>query len=46
MLYLNLGRVYLQSGERDRARAVIIEWLERKPDNENARRALREVDSR
>jgi tetratricopeptide (TPR) repeat protein len=46
MLYLNLGRVYLQSGERDKARGVIMEWLERKPGDENARRALREVDSR
>jgi Tfp pilus assembly protein PilF len=46
MLYLNLGRVYIQAGEREKARAVILEWLERKPGNENARRALREVDSR
>jgi thioredoxin-like negative regulator of GroEL len=46
MLYLNLGRVYTQAGEREKARAVILEWLERKPGNENARRALREVDSR
>ena len=46
MLYLNLGRVYIQAGEREKARGVIMEWLERKPGNENARRALREVDSR
>jgi tetratricopeptide (TPR) repeat protein len=46
MLYLNLGRVYIQQGDREKARGVILEWLDRKPGNENARRALREVDSR
>jgi hypothetical protein len=46
MLYLNLGRVYLQAGDRDKARGVIMEWLERKPGDENAQRALREIDSR
>jgi tetratricopeptide (TPR) repeat protein len=46
MLYLNLGRVYIQTGERDKARAVILEWLERKPGSEKAQRALREVDTR
>lgn len=28
MLYLNLGRVYMQTGDRDKARGVIMEWLE------------------
>jgi Flp pilus assembly protein TadD len=46
MLYLNLGRVYIQSGDRDKAREVIMEWLDRKPGNKSAERALREVDSR
>jgi tetratricopeptide (TPR) repeat protein len=46
MLYLNLGRVYMQAGDRDKARGVIMEWLERKPGNETAQRALREVDAR
>jgi tetratricopeptide (TPR) repeat protein len=46
MLYLNLGRIYLQAGERDKARGVIMEWLERKPGDEKAQRALREVESR
>jgi len=46
ILYLNLGRVYIQSGERDKARQVMMEWLDRKPGNENAERALREIDSR
>lgn len=46
ILYLNLGRYYLQAGERDKARQVILEWLDRKPGNPNAERALREVDSR
>ncbi len=46
MLYLNLARVYIQSGERDKARQVVMEWLDRKPGNKNAERALREVDSR
>jgi tetratricopeptide (TPR) repeat protein len=45
-LYLNLGRLYVQAGERDKARGVIMEWLERKPGYEKAQRALREVDSR
>ncbi len=46
MLYLNLGRVYVQAGERDKARGVIMEWLDRKPGNEKALRALQELDSR
>jgi len=46
MLYLNLGRVYIQTGERDKARQVIMEWLDRKPGNQTAERALREIDSR
>jgi tetratricopeptide (TPR) repeat protein len=46
MLYLNLARIYLQGGERDKARGVVMEWLDRKPDDEAARRALREIDSR
>ena len=46
MLYLNLGRVYIQAGERDKARQVIMEWLDRKPGNKSAQRALQEVDSR
>jgi tetratricopeptide (TPR) repeat protein len=46
MLYLNLGRVYIQAGERDKARGVIMEWLDHKPGDEKALRALRELDSR
>ena len=46
MLYLNLGRLYMQSGERDKARGVIMDWLDKKPGNEKAQRALRELDSR
>jgi tetratricopeptide (TPR) repeat protein len=46
MLYLNLARVHIQAGDRDKARAVIMEWLDRKPGDPKAQRALREVDSR
>jgi Flp pilus assembly protein TadD len=46
MLYLNLGRVYIQNGERDKARALMTEWLDRNPNNQAAQRAMRELDSR
>ncbi len=42
-LYLNLGRVYIQLGQRDRARAVMERLLERKPDSRVARRAIEEL---
>jgi tetratricopeptide (TPR) repeat protein len=42
-LYLNLGRIYVQMGERDRARNVMQRLLEKKPDSSVARRALEEL---
>jgi Flp pilus assembly protein TadD len=46
MLYLNLGRIYVQNGERDKARALMTEWLDRSPNNQAALRAMKELDSR
>jgi Flp pilus assembly protein TadD len=42
-LYLNLGRVYLRQGERDKAKFLMERWLERKPGSAAARRALEEL---
>jgi tetratricopeptide (TPR) repeat protein len=42
-LYLNLGRVYLRQGEREKAKLLMERWLERKPGNAAARRALEEL---
>jgi Tfp pilus assembly protein PilF len=42
-LYLNLGRVYLRLGRRDRTKALMEQWLERKPGNAAAIRALEEL---
>ena len=46
ILYLNLGRTYIQSGKLDRAREVMQQLLDRKPDNEIAKRALRDLAGR
>jgi Flp pilus assembly protein TadD len=42
-LYLNLGRIHIQMGERERARNVMQRLLERKPGSQLARRALEEL---
>jgi Flp pilus assembly protein TadD len=42
-LYLNLGRAYLRQGKREKAKSLIERWLERKPGNAAARRALEEL---
>lgn len=42
-LYLNLGRVYVQTGQRERARGVMERLLEVKPESRIARRALEEL---
>ncbi len=39
-LYLNLARIYVTMGERDKARAVLDELMERKPGNATATKAL------
>jgi tetratricopeptide (TPR) repeat protein len=46
ILYLNLGRTYVQAGNMDRARQVMQQLLDRKPDSITARRALTELNSR
>lgn len=46
ILYLNLGRAYIQAGKLDRARELMQLLLDRKPDSEIAKRALREMAGR
>ncbi|MGP8019382.1 MAG: tetratricopeptide repeat protein, partial [Limisphaerales bacterium] len=46
ILYLNLGRIYAQSGQFDKARGLMQSLLDRKPDSELARKALRELQGR
>jgi tetratricopeptide (TPR) repeat protein len=45
-LYLNLARTYLKSGEREKAREVIGQWLERKPGNQTALTARRALEAK
>ena len=45
-LYLNLGRIYVTMDERDKARAVLNQLLERKPGNPIATKALAELEGR
>ena len=46
MIYLNLGRVYAQQGQLDRARQLMQQLLERRPDSVTAKRALQELNGR
>ena len=46
ILYLNLGRTYVKMGRVERARAVMQQLLDRKPDDEMARHALQELNGR
>ncbi|MGH9618296.1 MAG: FG-GAP-like repeat-containing protein, partial [Bryobacteraceae bacterium] len=46
ILYLNLGRTYVQMGQVARARQVMRQLLNRKPDSQTARRALQELSGR
>ena len=46
ILYLNLGRTYTQMGNREKARQVMQQLLQRKPDSATARHALQELESR
>ena len=43
MLYLNLARIYVQSGERAKARDVLDQLLTENPDSAVARKALRQL---
>jgi FimV-like protein len=45
-LYLNLGRIYVQMGERDKARDLMHQLLAKKPASAVALHALRELDAR
>jgi len=44
ILYLNLGRIYARQGQTERAREVMQRLLTRKPGNQIAERALRELE--
>jgi FimV-like protein len=43
MLYLNLARIYVQSGDRDRARDILQRLQAENPGSAVARNALREL---
>jgi lipopolysaccharide biosynthesis regulator YciM len=43
---MNLGRIYAQQGRLDRARQLMQQLLEHKPDSEIAKRALQELNGR
>ena len=45
-LYLNLARIYVTMGQRDKARAVLTDLLEHKPANATATKALGELEVR
>jgi Flp pilus assembly protein TadD len=45
-LYMNLARTYVKLGERDEAREVIGQWLERKPGNPTAQAARRALEAK
>jgi len=45
-LYLNLGRIYAQQGEFDRARQLMQQLLDRKPDSATAKKALQDLNGR
>jgi tetratricopeptide (TPR) repeat protein len=44
ILYLNLSRMWLRMGEREKARGVMQELLDRKPESAVAMRALKELE--
>ncbi len=46
ILYLNLGRIYARMGNIEKARQVMHELLERKPQSSTAQKALRELDGK
>jgi Flp pilus assembly protein TadD len=45
-LYMNLGRMYAQQGKFERARQLMQQLLDRKPDSASAKRALQELSGR
>jgi Tfp pilus assembly protein PilF len=46
ILYLNLGRAYIKAGKVDRARELMQQLLDRKPDSELAKKALHDLSGR
>jgi tetratricopeptide (TPR) repeat protein len=44
IFYLNLGRVFVSQGNRESAANVMRRWLEQKPGNPSALKALRDLD--
>jgi tetratricopeptide (TPR) repeat protein len=46
ILYLNLGRTYAQMGNRDKAKQVMRDLLDRKPESTVAQHALAELEGR
>ncbi len=46
ILYLNLARYYAQQGKTDRARQLMQQLLDRKPDSVTARHALQELSGK
>ena len=46
MLYLNLARVWVQKGDRGKARDLMQELLARKPDSQMASKALDQLKDR
>ncbi|MDQ6704370.1 MAG: tetratricopeptide repeat protein, partial [Acidobacteriota bacterium] len=46
ILYLNLGRTYTSMGNVEKARQIMHELLDRKPESLTAKRALQELDGR
>jgi predicted Zn-dependent protease len=46
MLYLNLARVWVQKGERAKARDLMQDLLARKPDSQMAAKALEQLRDR
>lgn len=46
LLYLNLARLWVRRGNRDKARELMRELLERKPDSRTASKALQQLGDR
>ena len=45
ILYINLAKIYAQTGEREKAKQAVRRLLEREPRNETAQKILRELES-
>lgn len=45
ILYINLAKIYAQTGEREKAKQAVHRLLDREPRNETAQKILRELES-